>query len=360
MSDDVRELIGLAERPGPLPGTVEERLWESTRAVFDGAIARAGNGDGSGDVLVVVQPGRSGGAPGARRRMLFGLVAAASVALVTAAIAFVFGEGDRVEFEPPATSETSSAPTTFAPETTIAPATETAPDTADAPESTNVPTEASAAPVGTEAPTAEVTLLDFEGSSLGVVWLEPGTYLVPTLGTPITMMLPDGFGVMPNRDGRTVLFGDPMRPEPGGNELVLHRPRQFIDPTNPRVPAAERGEWPIDDVRGWIDALIPEIVVSDVRELTISGFDAVRFDVDVSDELGCLSTVCIEYATNGLTGSFLGPEPSWRVWWISQGELDPILVTVGASRDRDEFLAIATEVVESMEIGEPVPNPVGP
>lgn len=352
MSDerDVRELIGLAEQPGPLPDAAEERLWDSTLAVFEAASARAGNGVGAARLPDVELDERPPDAA-ARRHLI--AAAAAAVAIVVAGVVILAGEGDRVEFEPPTTPESTAVSSTVAPETTAVPQPTTASTEAPVAAATTLRPSPS-----TTATTPEVTLLDVEGSSLGAVWLDPGRYLVPTLGTPITLQLPDGFGVMPNRDGRTVFFGDAFRAEPGGNELVLHRPRQFIDPTNPKVPAAERGAWPIDDVRGWIDALIPEIVVTDVQELTISGFDVVRFDVDVTDELGCVSVVCIEYATNGATGSFLGPEPIWRVWWISQGELDPILVTVGAVRNRTEFLALATGIVENMEIGEPAPNPV--
>ena len=210
-----------------------------------------------------------------------------------------------------------------------------------------------------EATTTE-TVPEVEGPTRLVdeeVTVRAGMYRVDTLGTPFTFTLATTWAVQPNRDGRFVL-SDPRATGPGQDDLVFLRATQLIDPTNPRAPADQRGEgWPVNDMTGWIEAVIPEIAVAETTEVTVSGFEAIRFDVTLSDDLECLTGSCIEFATNTKADAYFGPDISYRVWWISQGEFDPIVVVAAALRP-DEFLPRVDELMAGLSIGEPLPNPV--
>ncbi len=224
---------------------------------------------------------------------------------------------------------------------------DTTPQPSSTPEPTDTPT---VAPVGLD-PAAELLVAQ-------EVTIDAGSYRVETLGTPFTLTLGQRWAVQPNRDGRFVI-SDPRATAPGQNDLIFLRASQLIDPTNPRAPATERGEgWPVHDIGGWIDAVIPEIQVTNVEDTTVGGSQAITFDVEVADELGCVTGACIEFATNTRSDAFFGPDALYRVWWISQGDLDPIIVVASALQPPDEYLALVDAVIASLAIGDPAPNPV--
>jgi hypothetical protein len=147
----------------------------------------------------------------------------------------------------------------------------------------------------------------------------------------------------------------------------MFRPSNLADPDQPGAPLEElAGDWPLDDINGWLDALIPGVVDGEPVDTTIGGLDAVQFDVAITDEVECGEDFCVAFATSrGLNGMSFEPpsgysfEPpsGYRVWWIDGGDEAPIVINIGDGSD-PEFTERAQAVLDTMTFESVGPNPI--
>lgn len=286
---------------------------------------------------------RRGGAT--TRRITGALLAAAATVLIVVGIALTRGsDGDADNVEtvtpPPApTAVTEPAPEPTAPEPTVPP---TSPPTAEVPEPER------STPPGT------VRLEDITNVPIR---LDPATYWFDSLGTEIEVDVDEGWTAHRHTDGRVVL-GDAFTQGPGDNDVIFIRATELADPTRPTRVVDEWFSWPADDIDAWIDAAAPGVNISGVRNIEVGGYPATTFDVVIDpDEIDCVSKGCIRFATNGSTYAFLGIGDGYRVWFVEQGEFEPLVIVSAAERGLDEFFLEVDELIATIDLGVPQPMP---
>ena len=240
--------------------------------------------------------------------------------------------GDATSESAPTAAPSTDAPTTEPPATTEA--------------------EADEPPVSTAA-SEDVQLLDFEFQPVPA-----GQYRVETLGAPFLIDIPEGWSVQPNSFGHFVIT-DPESNGPGDRDIVMIRPSNLSDPDQPGVPLEEQAmDWPIDDISGWLEALIPGVVDGDPVDTTIGGLSAVQFDVAVTDEVECVEDFCVAFANNREVNSmWFDPPTGYRVWWIDGGDEAPIAINIGDGSD-PEFTERAQAVLDTVTFESVGPNPI--
>ena len=63
-------------------------------------------------------------------------------------------------------------------------------------------------------------------------------------------------------------------------------------------------------------------------------------------------------AATDRTGKSFDPGFRYRVYWLDQGELEPIVIVIGAEIDQfDEWIPVAESLLESVVFGAPAPHP---
>jgi len=200
-----------------------------------------------------------------------------------------------------------------------------------------------------------VPLLDFEFQAVPA-----GRYRVETIGAPFLIDIPEGWFVQPNSLGHFVIT-DPESRSAGDRDIVMIRPSNLSDPDQPGAPLEEQAiDWPLNEIDGWLDALIPGVVDGEPVDTTIGGLDAVQFDVAVSDEVECVEDFCIAFATNREVNSmWFVPPTRHRVWWIDGGDEAPIAINIGGGDGSDpEFIERAQAVIDTVMFESVGPNPI--
>ena len=254
-------------------------------------------------------------------------------------------------------SAATAAPETAAEEAVDEPATTDPPDTAPSTDAPTTEPPATAEPEVDEPPAtaspSDVPLLDYEFQPVPA-----GQYRVETLGAPFLIDIPEGWFVQPNAAGFFVIT-DPESMGPGDRDLVMMRVSNLADPTAPQAPVDEQvGDWPLDDIAGWLDALIPGVADGEPVDTTIGGLDAVQFDVAVTDEVECGADFCVGFAINReVSGLAFNPGTGHRVWWIDGGEESPIAIDIGDGGD-PAFTERAQAVLDTVTFESVGPNPV--
>ena len=238
------------------------------------------------------------------------------------------------------------------PSATTAPATTTPPATTSPEETEEAPNPEPEEPPVNTSPDG-IRLLDFEYQPVPA-----GEYRVETIGAPFTIEIPEGWWVQPNSNGQFVIT-DAASEGPGDRDIVMIRPSNLADPEQPGAPAEEQaGDWPLDDIDGWLAALIPGVVSGEPTDATLGGLDAVQFEVDITDDVECGEFFCVGFATNRLvTDMFFDRRTGYRVWWIDGGEESPIAVNIGDGTN-PAFTERAQAVLDTMMFESIGPNPI--
>lgn len=256
------------------------------------------------------------------------------------------------------TGAEEAATTTAAPTTSVAETSTTADAVED--ETADEATEEPDPAVVDEGPATfdpDATLLttQFQG-------IDPGTYRVDTVGTPLSITVGGGIWVQPNSDAFFVLSAANSQ-GPNDRDLVFLRVTDLADPTNPGAPPEEQEGWPAADLEGWIAALTPDIEVTEPEPTTAGGLDALRFDVSLADSAECMPNPffsCIGLATNRLVnGKEITPGATLRVWWVDQGDESPLMVVAGIARDSNSgWWDTVDEMMATLAFGDIAPNPI--
>lgn len=219
-----------------------------------------------------------------------------------------------------------------------------------------------------EIATSSPELLDFEFQPIPA-----DQYRVTSLGAPFVIDVPDGWQVQLNAFGFFVVspegsFG------PEGQGIAMMRPSNLADPTQPGASGeVQANDWPLDDIKGWVDALVPGVVNGEPVDTNIGGLDAVRFDVTLSPEVACGNEFfghddpesvgqigCIGFATNrDVRALAFYKSQNYRLWWIDGGDEAPIAISVSdGDAQRMEFFEQAEALLDTVRFESVGPNPI--
>ena len=271
-----------------------------------------------------------------------GRVTRAVVAVLTAGALLLAACGD----DDTATGAIAASPDTSDPDTS-----EVTTTTEDAPEGDT----AEAAPPGEMLVGPERLAGEFHA-------VEPGRWMIDTLGIPLVLELTGEWWVQPNHEGFTVLT-HPDSTGPQDRDIVFIRPTGLAEPDRVNdAPEGFRGQegWPLDDIRGWLDRVLPGLVDGDPVDTTLGGRDAVRFDAVPSEDFPCGPEVCAGFVTNArVDGTHFEPGKRRTVWWVDGGTHGPLTVLVGSDAGDTEWIRTAEAILDTVELGEPGPHPMG-
>lgn len=192
--------------------------------------------------------------------------------------------------------------------------------------------------------------------------VESGRRIIDTLGIPLVLELTGEWRVQPNHAGFTVLT-HPDSTGPQDRDVVFIRPTGLVEPDrlndSPEGFRTQRG-WPLSDIDGWLHRVMPGLVDGDPVDTTLGGRDAVRFDVEPADDFPCGPQACAGFVTSKWVDStHFEPGKRRTIWWVDGGGHEPLVVLVGRNADDAEWLTTAEDLLDTVELGEPGPHPIG-
>lgn len=193
-----------------------------------------------------------------------------------------------------------------------------------------------------------------------------GTYELEALGTPFSLTLDSGWTIVQNIPG-AVGFTPTGAGSAGllSDQVWFFRPTILGDPSQPGADVGDMVFWPLDDIEGWLDALIDGIVSGGPETTRFGGQPALYFEADVEEKVCGPFSHCAGFVIN----TFLGPSQvsAWafepgaqdRVWWVDGGEHEPFVVIVRGQPGDTDFREWADVLLDSLRIGEHLPHPAG-
>lgn len=256
--------------------------------------------------------------PAPRVRGWMAAAAAFAVLIIVVGAVWLFGGGDVGEV-PPATAPP--------------PTSTTAPPTDDAAEST------------------ETTAADDSGGILTLQFapIPEGMWRVESLGTAFDVDIEGDWWIQPNGQGWAV-FTHPDSVGPGERDVVFIRPTALTDPTDPGAPEGE--DWAVDDIEGWLAAIIDGVVVSAPADTEVGGAEGIVFEVETDSTAG--------FVTSPGGDKAFDPGFHYTVYWLDQGEHEPIAIVVGArTGDFADWIPTADSLLANVTFDEPAPYPSG-
>ena len=200
---------------------------------------------------------------------------------------------------------------------------------------------------------AEVLLAEFAA-------VEEGVHRILTLGTEISLTTSEPLRSQFNGVGAFVLT-DPGSTEPPDRDIFFLRVSEFSDPTQLSLPRDEQVAWPKEDFVGWLANLPEELVATEAEEVMIGGADALFVELSIGDtECGYAPGACLGFAENE-SDIFLALAAGarYRVWYVPQGNEDPLVIAAGIDDDADaEWFGRAEQILSTLAFGETAPNPL--
>ncbi len=184
-------------------------------------------------------------------------------------------------------------------------------------------------------------IADAELLTLHNTKLPPGTYRVDAFGVPFSFTN-DRLRPMRRNVTSHFIVADPSSSCCGDRDIFFMRISDFSHPSRPGDPFLLGDAWPKDDFEGWLDNVSDEVVVTNRRETTLGGLQALSADLAVNEsifgETDCWnqSESCVTVATDRLVVNvdiYFGQTK--RMWVIDQGEDDPIAVVASVERRND-------------------------
>src|SRR6056297_431855 len=228
-------------------------------------------------------------------------------------------------------------------------------------------------------PTEPILLLDADGNEIdgpedvetgfepGVDGIggpiEPGTYDITALGTPLALTVGDGWLSPLNVLGHTVLT-DPASGSFVGDVTFL-RAHVLADPVQPGADVGAQEFWPLDDIEAWLDNVIDGIVIAGPERVQIGGRDAVYFEAEITDRNVCGAfSYCAGFVVNtvdergNISGWAFQPAIHQQVWWVDQAGEAPLVIVVATPSTDRSFQDRAAGLLETLVIGNPAPHPI--
>ena len=308
MAEDLRRMVGSSEGEGPSPefvATLRARIIAETETLDrDPGVGRAvGTVVELGAERTVDAPRR----PSVQRRLVIGVVAA-GIALVAGMVV----------------------------------ATSTARDQATV----------------TERPAfvADAPLLTGE-----LVPVDPGSYLVDTVGTPFSVTFEEPVFVPRNDRGwMTIAHADSQDVDDRSIYFVrlsaLSDPSQiFAEPASVGVGRAP------DDVEGWIDELPDEVLISEPEQTTVGGRNARRVDLELgATDCQVGESFCASLGNGGSVHQIVLLQGSiYRIWIVEQADEDPLAIIAAVDRASDlPWFQTVDAILSTIAFGNIAPNPL--
>ena len=160
-------------------------------------------------------------------------------------------------------------------------------------------------------------------------------------GLPVTMVMPG------------LPFG------PGDRDVVFIRPTDLSDPADLADPPNELQTWPVTDIEGWLDGLAGDVVVSEARQVSVGGREALTFDLSLGPDFECGPAWCAAFVhVRDIFGKTLEPDVSYRVWWVDGGDYEPVAVVVGGGPTGEDFFLEAETLLSTIAFSTPEPHPI--
>jgi basic membrane lipoprotein Med (substrate-binding protein (PBP1-ABC) superfamily) len=218
------------------------------------------------------------------------------------------------------------------------------------------------------APTGVPLLLDSDGNEIesppGIDEIEPGTYEITNLGTPLTLTVDDGW-VSPLSVPGHASYAAPNSTQAGDRDVTFLRPHFLSDPVHPQAAFGTQVSWPLGDVEDWLDNMIDGVITAGPDRVEIGGRTAVYFEAEIADSDVCGDfSFCVSFAVNTIgrqgfaSGWSFTPDIHQRVWWVDQGDEAPLVIIAATPSDDHTFQATADALLATLVIGDPAPHPV--
>lgn len=176
-----------------------------------------------------------------------------------------------------------------------------------------------------------------------------GTWRVESLGTPFDIDIEGDWWVQPNEPGWAV-FTAPASGGPGDRDVVFFRPTALSGPTD---PSATGEDWPVDDIEGWLEAIIEGVVITEPIDAEVGGAEGIVFEVELA------GSERVEFIENfHVSRKAFDPGHRYIVYWLDQGEHEPIAIIVGAQTAAIDDWALAAEsLLATVTFDESAPHP---
>jgi hypothetical protein len=200
-------------------------------------------------------------------------------------------------------------------------------------------------------------------SRVGVapVILDPGTYEIDALGTPLTLTLTEHWRLDYEGPGNISLTRPDAELEALLPVVSVHRPFGFADPTLAGFGGS--GGWFMQDLSEWIDA-VPQIVVLDSGDITVGDRLARWWDIDVDPSLGptisgCEPGSCVRFMWSGSHNNLVARDLERIRWYEIPDPQGPIVVFVSTNdADFEEITSATDELLRTAVVGPSKPNPI--
>jgi hypothetical protein len=181
--------------------------------------------------------------------------------------------------------------------------------------------------------------------------IDPGTYRIANLATPMEVTFDDGWVVQPNFPGFVTFTGDDSF-GPGDRGVVFRLGVASLVPATvgpePVGPSLD-----VSDMSNLIEDPPTNLEVSNVQSSQIGGLPATQFDVRFTEGADCSASDPCQYLFR--TEVFPLPEDLrtgyvHRIWHITQGVEEPL--TVFAMSPDESWLPRAEQLLETIKLGQ--------
>lgn len=213
-----------------------------------------------------------------------------------------------------------------------------------------------------DSPPPDVNSLGLDGEPTALTmtsspFLEPATYQTSLIGTSLSFSTSSELALSVGGGGFELqaIGGSTF----GGRVLNFRRISALPSPSE-LTQVESAFEWPVDDVSGWVEALDAGVLSDSPQETAVGGAAATRIELQVS-EFGCGRAAGCPVEFDGSLGerSVFDEGARYRVWIVNQGAEDALLVSAGINDASDEsWFDEVDALLESVELGESLPNPV--
>ena len=176
---------------------------------------------------------------------------------------------------------------------------------------------------------------------------EAGTYQLLKPGLPLQIDLPPSWVVLPNFPGFVVL-GSVDSMGPYRLDIRMHNDVELLVPLGDGHQPIGPGV-PVSPVQELLSSPPPNLTISNIdRDITFAGFDAVAFDIALSDAHDCgpVEAPCeYRWTTPTSEGSNITGSFSHRVWVVEGTDVDPLVLQMSNWPEAAEFWFDQAEAV---------------
>ncbi|MDJ0959287.1 MAG: hypothetical protein QNJ88_01425 [Acidimicrobiia bacterium] len=183
-----------------------------------------------------------------------------------------------------------------------------------------------------------------------------GPFLVEQVGTPFSITF-EAEWVFGRSQAGFVEFSESATDGGSDGTLVFIRATELSDPEQPTQPIELGDGIAATELETWLIDTEGKVTVSGRVETEIGGRPAIRFDLALPDGADCgPGAFCSYFVTSrGIADVGLNLGTSYRVWWIDEPGLDPIVVVASGS---SALFGKVADVLVTLGFGPAAPHPI--